>query len=110
MIQQETIEQAAKEFTREEMNRVIADFMGFIHHEDPGYDKFEINALEYSTNWNALYPVWAKFRDMSLANSKYEDWVNALHWYLYSSQTPYRLFERIFYAISWYNEHLKQKQ
>lgn len=48
--------------------RKIADFMGWVHHEDKSYDDFEMNALEYDTNWNILMPVIDKISKIPLLN------------------------------------------
>jgi hypothetical protein len=63
--------------------------------------------LKYDTSWDWIMPVWIKFRNLNCSYPRYEEWINSLQWYLYSSDEPKRFFERLVYAIKWYNENTK---
>ena len=63
----------------------------------PRYDKF----------WDWIMPVWIKFRDLNIDSKEYSDWLSSLSWYMYSANEPKALFERLVYAIKWYNEQKK---
>jgi hypothetical protein len=41
-------------------NRLIAEFMGWIHHEDPQYDAYEMSNLKYHSSLDSLMPVIEK--------------------------------------------------
>jgi hypothetical protein len=43
-----------------EGNKLIADFMDWIHHEDVQYDIYEMNNLKYHSSWDWLMPVVEK--------------------------------------------------
>lgn len=41
--------------------KIVADFVGWIHHENPEYDKYEMeNKTTFHTSWDSLHKVWAK--------------------------------------------------
>lgn len=40
----------------------IANFMGWVHHEDKDYDMHEMRNLKYHTSWDALIPVFDKIQ------------------------------------------------
>lgn len=41
-------------------NKLIADFMGWQHHEDSKYDECEMAKLKYHLSWDSLMPVIEK--------------------------------------------------
>lgn len=45
-------------------NCLIADFMGWIHHNDPEYDLYEMGNLKFSTSWDCLIPVVEKIKSL----------------------------------------------
>ena len=110
-----------------EGNRIIAVFMEGVWKKDENgfskypsaipdwawraydFDKIRPGACDYHESFDWLMPVWIKFRGLSLQNADYEQWVHSLSWYLYSSDTPFRLFDRLVYAIQWYNTQNNQQ-
>lgn len=99
--------------TVEEMNIVIADFMGYYYSASKFYarDNYSggswFKTAKYHCDWGWIMPVWIKFRSLGLTEHEYLDWLSSLSWYLYSSDSPKWLCERLYYAIQWYNQ-LKQ--
>jgi hypothetical protein len=47
-----------------EGNKLIADFMGWHHHEDKKYDAHEMSNLKYHTSWDWLMPVVEKIESL----------------------------------------------
>ena len=45
-------------------NKLIAEFMGWKHHEDKSYDEYEMNNLKYHTSWDWLMPVVEKIESI----------------------------------------------
>lgn len=104
-------------------NRIIAPFMGGYerdmghgdiiwdhpHYMSPLVCKYD-NDLKYHTSWEWIMPVWIKFRKIEAPielEKSFSEWLSSLGWYLYSSDEPIRFFERLVYAIKWYNEQKK---
>lgn len=65
--------------------------------------------IVYHQSWDALMPVWMKFRDLEIKNPEHAEWCYSLSWYLYSSNDPKRFWERLCYAIKWFNEYINHK-
>lgn len=100
---------------------LIAEFMGLYRSdgEDFGGQTKEMwfskktgqrmidGSPKYSTDWNSLMSVWMKFRDLNIDIKEYSDWLSSLSWYMYSANEPKQFFERLVYAIKWYNEQKK---
>lgn len=54
----------------ENNNRIIADFMGYIHSESKDIDAWEMKNLKYHSDWNSLMPVIEKISKIPLLNGK----------------------------------------
>jgi len=104
--------------TQEEIiqgNKLVADFDGWkpwehdstkLWHPERNITSFiSVEDIQYHSSWDWIMPVWIKFRGLALKNGDYEQWVHSLSWYLYSSDSPFRLFDRLVYAIKWYNQN-----
>jgi hypothetical protein len=59
--------------------------------------------LKYFESWDCIMPVWTKFRDLDEEGEQFDGWITSLGWYLFSSDTPDRFADRLYYAIKWYN-------
>lgn len=109
-----------------ENNEIIARFMGAIHVTNNLGEHWLFKTppskmatgmrwtyLCYHDSFDWLMPVWMKFRDLQFEKeneSKHGDWVISLQWYLFSSDSPARLADRLTYAIEWYNTTKQQEQ
>lgn len=51
-----------------EGNRIIAEFMGWVHHEDKAYDDYEMSQLRYHNSWDKLMPVVEKINTLAIDN------------------------------------------
>ena len=45
-------------------NRIIADFMEWVHHEDKSYDEYEMSNLKYHSSWDWLMGVVEKIEEL----------------------------------------------
>ncbi len=57
-------------------NKLIAEFMGWVHHEDPNYDDHEMKSLKYNSSWDWLMPVVEKIDEVCKPFSKEHYWWN----------------------------------
>lgn len=109
-----------------EGNRLIAEFMGYKFAGDgmsmhynitkpggqdwyfgswliEGFEEHMRNEIKYHSSWDWLMTAWIKFRNLNIKGEEYDQWLDGLGWYLYSSDEPILFFERLVYAIKWYN-------
>lgn len=85
------------------MEYPVYEFKGTKYWSRPGWQG-QHETLRFHDSWDWIMPVWIKFRDLfEPPNTKHEDWINSLQWYLFSSDSPKRFAERLAYAIKWYN-------
>ncbi len=99
-----------------EGNKVIAEFVGWQHHEDANYDAHEMSKLKYHSSWDALVPAWKKFYDEIIAgnDSFFCDY------YTEEAKTDFDCMEysllsgniiaahkHFLNLINWYNQHKK---
>jgi hypothetical protein len=95
-----------------EGNKLIADFMGWQHHEDKKYDAHEMSNLKYHTSWDWLKPVVDKFMSIppetfnydSKGMSQLRTWkekIKAISIYSNIMEVYNPLIE----AIKWYNQN-----
>ena len=89
----------SNEPTIEAMNIVLGRFMGI-----EATDDFFKRNCRYHSSWNALMPVWVKWRNAVPICKDSDDWKNSLSYYLFTSDEPKRFFERLYYAIIWYDQ------
>lgn len=57
-----------------EGNKLIADFMGWIHHEDKAYDEKEMRELKHHSSWDWLMPVVEKITDNKVDFILHVEW------------------------------------
>lgn len=53
-------------------NELIANFMGYVHSDDPHTDAYEMSRLEYDQSWDWLMPVIQKIDDLHDSNIDYD--------------------------------------
>jgi hypothetical protein len=53
-----------------EGNKLIADFMGWIHHKDENINEMEIANLQYHSSWDWIMPVVKKIAGIMLSESE----------------------------------------
>jgi hypothetical protein len=105
-----------------EGQKIVAHYMGGMEltSEDFSFNEAQQNSnqsqaysyegMKYCTSWDWVIPVWIKFRKgWDGKDEKYGEWLDSLGWYLYSSDEPMRFFERLVYAIAWYNSRPNQQ-
>ena len=89
-------------------NRIIADFMEWVHHEDKSYDEYEMSNLKYHSSWDWLHPAWDKFRELKYDNEIYKRHISSISFAI--SAYPISVaFERMAIAIQWYKSILKKE-
>lgn len=60
--------------TTTQMNIAIAEFMGWIRHEDKDYDAVEMELLKYHIKWEFLIPAWFKCQAIIRQNPQYRNY------------------------------------
>ena len=61
--------------------------------------------LKYHSSWDWLMPAWIEFRKLwNGEENEHGKWITSLQYYLAYSDEPIRFFERLVYAIQWYNQ------
>lgn len=105
----------------DQMNEIIALFMGYEKYEDKYGIWFKIEGLikclhpklqdlNFHRSWDLLMPVWVKFRNLVNDNKHVLESnrrLDSLSWYLYCANEPKTFHERMYYAIQWYNSQQK---
>lgn len=99
----------------QDKNRVLAEFMGAIWHENfycyimnymPESPHYAPNNLIYHESLDWLWPVWCKFRDLELPAPR----IN-YRWHVDTIARQFRIgdiaeiHEALYNAIVWYNEN-----
>lgn len=110
--------------TKEEIiknNTLIADFMGWVHHQDKNYDAHEMTTLMYHKSWDWLMPVFIKImqwgkdeygvqwsceinEQMVFMNGNKSSDFKACHFYGRNELTVHSLYTTIVDFIQWYNQ------
>ena len=90
----------------EEGNKLIADFMGWAHHESADYDKHEMSQLRYHSSWDWFMPAYKKF-----ISQQSMPMMGFIHHYQCISAWVSRVdieesFNSLVRAIEWYNDLL----
>lgn len=105
----------------EQMNRMIAEFMGYEQYEDEYGIWFKreglikclhpkLQSLAYHTKWDDLMPVWESFRDLTFSEVKDQMTHSDLKFFISQSICYWGInnaHKRLYDAIQWLNQ---QKQ